>query len=474
MKKIIMAAVICISAALTLPFMVNKASAKDADGDVVIVIDPGHGQDDPGSIATTTGTYEKDCNLAIAKAMREELCKYDGVKVYLTRTSDEWMTNTGRAMIASALKADFLISIHNNSGSATNSGCIAYRSLNSYYSEATNDMCSLITENLSSLGLKNGGVQTRTSTGFDYEDYYTLIAEGVRAGIPSIIVEHCFLSNPTDEAMLCNTDGSVNEEMAVKMGQADAKAVVTYYNLKPRTAEADSNTSVTLQKGYGLTLSVPSGDTNGISWYSIDKNVASVDENGVAVMTGSGTTNLVYKLSDGTSGYCTVVVPAEEPVALTGGINPTFYSTPQELAGFKSSDVIAFVSYSDGSSVKVKPDSVGKVDSTVVGIQDVEVKYQDMTGSLRICMSEGYTPEVTTPAPTEEATTVFETKASLDTQAETNVKSDTSSKSTDYKKIIKYIAVLLVVVVIGIVFFIIENNRRNRRRRRHRGRRRRY
>lgn len=71
--------------------------------------------------------------------------------------------------------------------------------------------------------------------------------------------------------MLCNTDGSVNEEMAAKMGQADAKAVVTYYNLKPRTAEADSNTSVTLQKGYGLTLSVPSGDTNGISWYSIDK-----------------------------------------------------------------------------------------------------------------------------------------------------------------------------------------------------------
>lgn len=67
MKKIIMAAVICISAALTLPLMVNKASAKDADGDVVIVIDPGHGQDDPGSIATTTRTYEKDCNLAIAR-----------------------------------------------------------------------------------------------------------------------------------------------------------------------------------------------------------------------------------------------------------------------------------------------------------------------------------------------------------------------------------------------------------------------
>lgn len=472
MKKIIMAAAVCICAVVMMSFAVNKVSAKDADGDVVIVIDPGHGEDDPGSIAATTGTYEKDCNLAIAKAMREELCKYEGVKVYLTRTSDEWMTNTGRAMMASALKADFLISIHNNSGSSTNSGCIAYRSLNTYYSEITNDMCSLITENLSALGLKNGGVQTRTSTGFDYEDYYTLIAEGVRAGIPSIIVEHCFLSNASDEALLCNSDGTVNAEMAAKMGQADAKAVVTYYKLKLRTAEADSESTVTLQKGYGLTLSVPSGESDGVQWYSIDKNVASVDENGVAVMTGAGTTNLVYKLADGTSGYCTVVVPKEEPVALTGGIDPTFYSTPQELAGFNSSNVIAFVSYSDGSAVKVKPDSVGSIDSNVVGIQDVEVKYGDLTGSLRVCMSEGYVPEVTTPAPTEEPETSQETTVSDNTGTQTQAPDDNSSQGTDYKKFIKYVIILLVVVIIGIVFFIIENNRRRRRRHRRRGRRR--
>ena len=158
----------------------NSVEAKDADGNIVVVIDAGHGGDDCGAKAVT-GAYESKCNFAIAEAMKSELTKYDGVKVYLTREENTWMTNTGRAMIAADLNADFLISLHNNSGSDTNTGALAYRSLNTYYSEVTNDMCTRILDNLSALGLKNGGVQTRTSTSFDYEDYYTIIGEGVRA-----------------------------------------------------------------------------------------------------------------------------------------------------------------------------------------------------------------------------------------------------------------------------------------------------
>ena len=72
---------------------------------IVIVIDPGHGGEDPGTIGTT-GVYESKCNYAIALAMKNELCKYSNVKVYLTREEDSWTTNTGRAMIAADLKAD--------------------------------------------------------------------------------------------------------------------------------------------------------------------------------------------------------------------------------------------------------------------------------------------------------------------------------------------------------------------------------
>ncbi len=471
MRKIIMAAAAALCAFVLLPFMEKNISAKDSDGDIVIVIDAGHGEDDPGSIAATTGVYEKDCNLAIAKAMKNELSKYEGVKVYLTRSDDEWMTNTGRAMIAASLNADFLISIHNNSGSESNSGCIAYRSLNEYYSEATNDMCSLITENLAALGLNNGGVQTRTSTDFDYEDYYTVIAEGVRAGIPTIIVEHCFLSNPSDEALLCNPDGTVNSEMAAMMGEADAKAVVTYYNLTPRTAQADSETTVTLQKGYSIELSIPDYSGDDASWYSIDKNVASVDENGVATTVGTGTTNIVYRLPDGTSGYCTIVVEQEEAVALTGGINPTFYETPEELENINEDDIFAFVSYSDGSARKVKPDSIGSIDYEAVGIQDIEISYGELKGNLRVCMSRDYIPEVTTPAPTEPET-LPATSAEQAVTSETAQNNDNEDDSAiDYRKLIRYAVVLLVVVLIAIILVIVENKRRRNRRRRRRRRR---
>ena len=140
-------------------------------------------------------------------------------------------------MVAANLNADFLISLHNNSGSSTNTGALAYRSLNEYYAEATNDMCTLILDNLAELGLKNGGVQTRTSTTYDYEDYYTIIGEGVRAGVPSIIVEHCFLSNPEDAALISNPDGSLKEAELAKMGVADAKAVVSYFKLEKKKVD---------------------------------------------------------------------------------------------------------------------------------------------------------------------------------------------------------------------------------------------
>ena len=120
MKKITKVYIFALILAAVGVMSVSGVSAKDSDGDVVIVIDAGHGGDDPGSISANNNAREKDCNLAIAMAMKEELGKYDGVKVYMTRTGDGWITNSGRAMIAASLNADFLISIHNNSGSETN------------------------------------------------------------------------------------------------------------------------------------------------------------------------------------------------------------------------------------------------------------------------------------------------------------------------------------------------------------------
>ncbi|MCM1308013.1 MAG: N-acetylmuramoyl-L-alanine amidase [Butyrivibrio sp.] len=457
----------------------QTAEAGQTDGCVVIVIDAGHGGRDPGSQAVT-GASEKDCNLEIALAMRAELGKYEGVRVYLTRSGDEWLTNMGRAMVARSLEADFLISLHNNSGSSSSSGCTAYCSLNPYYREPTERMCRLITDRLAALGLKNGGVLTRPSTQYDGEDYYTLIGEGIRAGVPSIIVEHCFLSNSGDAAFLTDADGTVNKDTAKKMGAADAEAVAEYFGLSKRTAAADGKAAVTLQRGSSVALTPPD-HTGSVAWYSTDENTAIVDENGVATAVGSGTANIVCKLADGTTGSCTIKVGQPEPVALTGCLDPTFYESMADFSEIRTDELFGFVSYSDGTSERVTPEITGSLDRGMVGIQDIAIQYGSLTGFLRVCNTAApYVPEVTLPQTTQPPQSSEESGGASEEEGtagrQPNVKPGVSlgSKASDDKgsiagRLVKYIAVLLALVFLGIFFIALESGRRRRKRNRRAG-----
>jgi N-acetylmuramoyl-L-alanine amidase len=80
-----------------------------------IVIDPGHGGHDTGTIGPT-GLMEKDLCLDVAKRlgrMIEE--KIPGMEVVYTRTDDIFVPLENRAPIANQAKADVFISIHANS-----------------------------------------------------------------------------------------------------------------------------------------------------------------------------------------------------------------------------------------------------------------------------------------------------------------------------------------------------------------------
>ena len=79
---------------------------------VVIVIDPGHGGDNEGTLEGPA--QEKKMTMVTALAMYEELTKYDNVDVYLTHTDDVTMSLADRAQFAADRNADFLFSIHYN------------------------------------------------------------------------------------------------------------------------------------------------------------------------------------------------------------------------------------------------------------------------------------------------------------------------------------------------------------------------
>lgn len=78
-----------------------------------IVIDPGHGGNDPGAIGRT-GLKEKDLVLDISKRVKEQLSE-NGVDVLLTRDRDRFIPLDKRAQIANERDADFFVSIHANS-----------------------------------------------------------------------------------------------------------------------------------------------------------------------------------------------------------------------------------------------------------------------------------------------------------------------------------------------------------------------
>lgn len=77
-----------------------------------VVIDPGHGGNDPGAVGKS-GLKEKDVNLDIARRLAKIL-KEDGIDVTLTRSTDVFIPLSQRSKIANNTKADLFISIHSN------------------------------------------------------------------------------------------------------------------------------------------------------------------------------------------------------------------------------------------------------------------------------------------------------------------------------------------------------------------------
>lgn len=87
------------------------------DGPRVVVIDPGHGGDDPGAVGPS-GVREKDVALAVALRLAEVLADDPDFEVHLTRRDDRLVPLWERGPTATELKGErpgLFVSIHVNS-----------------------------------------------------------------------------------------------------------------------------------------------------------------------------------------------------------------------------------------------------------------------------------------------------------------------------------------------------------------------
>jgi len=117
-------AVILLSAAYVLSREGARLVAAQKAATKVVVLDSGHGGDDPGKIGAN-GVKEKDINLAIARLLKKKLEK-QGILVVMTREGEDDLSDPGavnakvqdlqrRVQLIHEKKPDCVISIHQNS-----------------------------------------------------------------------------------------------------------------------------------------------------------------------------------------------------------------------------------------------------------------------------------------------------------------------------------------------------------------------
>lgn len=154
-----------------------------------IFIGVGHGGSDPGAVAN--GFKEKDLNLDIALACRDELERHE-VIVMLSRIKDENDPISEEIKEANAFKPDIAVDVHNNAGGGD--GFEGYYQIGSSPSKL---LSQCIEREVKAIGQNSRGVKTRAQA--DGRDYYGFLRQ-VKA--TAVLCEFAFVDNAKDMQIL--------------------------------------------------------------------------------------------------------------------------------------------------------------------------------------------------------------------------------------------------------------------------------
>lgn len=160
-----------------------------------VVIDPGHGGNDPGA-TSVTGYYEKTVNLPVAHKVTARL-RQRGINVIMTRQGDSRVELERRAEIANQHRADLFVSIHADSHpDRSTRGYTVY--IGESASTGSQAAARAIAQRLSQVTASGNGIRR--------ENFRVL----VRTTMPAVLVEMGYLSN-YPEANLLTTDHYQNQ-----------------------------------------------------------------------------------------------------------------------------------------------------------------------------------------------------------------------------------------------------------------------
>lgn len=188
-----------------------------------VVIDPGHGGVDPGSIGYKTKVKEADLNLKLSYMLKEKL-EAAGINIVMTRKDENALAEgTGKAFkkrdmelrkeLIKQVRPNMVISIHMNSYTKHN-----LRGAQVFY-DKTSDISKQIAESIQEEFIKDLVKGNKcTSPG----DYFMLKCTTA----PSVIVECGFISNEEEEKLL------LTEEYQEKIVDCIYMGIVKFLQIK--------------------------------------------------------------------------------------------------------------------------------------------------------------------------------------------------------------------------------------------------
>lgn len=182
----------------------------DSAEEYSVVIDPGHGGNDPG--ASISGLAEKDIALDVATRLNSIL-KASRIRTYMTRTDDTFSEPKERIFTANRKKASLFVSIHCNwfRDSWYNGTMTLYQPSRRLRKGNLDEVryAGIIQDELASgLKMKSIGIRDR--------DELSVLKH---AEMPSVLIELGFLSNKEDRSLLSS------EEFRQKAAEAIANGI---------------------------------------------------------------------------------------------------------------------------------------------------------------------------------------------------------------------------------------------------------
>lgn len=212
---------------------IRAASPRITTPKIRIVLDAGHGGEDPGAVGPN-GTLEKDVNLAIVLELQRLFANEESIETILTRADDTFIPLVDRTNLANEKNSDIFISVHCNASMKRSGGGYEVYFLSETASDPEAMATQILENSVVELEKKKDRKRTKLQellwsmivnefinesselcylTTLEVPKRLKVENRGVKqagfyvlrgAQMPAILVESAFLSNLSEEAKLRN------------------------------------------------------------------------------------------------------------------------------------------------------------------------------------------------------------------------------------------------------------------------------